>query len=448
MFSFFIAICVLISCVLPMGPTAIEAISTLGELTNPEIVFEVKQSSVLELKNLELIMNDYGTKIIADEENVSSNKFPDKYTKIITDANGLVKGTKASLNYNVALNDGSAANLAIKQDGGYTYVNTDGVKQLLAITPESSKFNLSAANNAIGRVGTDYIAINNPEEMSTEEKISVLGGINVFMSGIGDNGLLTKTNDGYIYTLEFSKLPTVFDSVFDKVISTDPFKQMVEGEEPSTIAEMKNGMKSVIVELSEKLNGSFVYAEFKKANDSYSLNINMMIFYNGTNVATYQQESIITKTNLSDFDTGIAGHPTIAYDVVEDYYYIDLAKQSLVDEMYITWTANSEYTSDSFTVDYMNNDGYQFDRNFDMVYKDGRIYLPLRTTCETFNENVEWDSVNSKAYVVRGNDKIDMTGMIVNGKTYVMIRDFETNLGYYLDYQGEDGYHNVTLKKI
>ena len=77
---------------------------------------------------------------------------------------------------------------------------------------------------------------------------------------------------------------------------------------------------------------------------------------------------------------------------------------------------------------------------------DGSIYLPLRYICETFGEEVEWDAVNREAYIVRGAEKIDMTGTIIDCATMVKVRDFE-KLGYKIGYEQVDGYSTATIEK-
>jgi len=74
---------------------------------------------------------------------------------------------------------------------------------------------------------------------------------------------------------------------------------------------------------------------------------------------------------------------------------------------------------------------------YDFHNIDGSMYLPMRRICERFGEVVDWDAVNGKAYVVRGEEKIDMTGVIIGDKTFIKIRDFE-KLGYLVDYQVDE----------
>ena len=70
---------------------------------------------------------------------------------------------------------------------------------------------------------------------------------------------------------------------------------------------------------------------------------------------------------------------------------------------------------------------------YDFHNIDGRMYLPMRKICERLGELVDWDPVLGRAYVVRGENKIDMTGVLVDGTTFIKIRDFE-KLGYLVDY--------------
>ncbi len=75
----------------------------------------------------------------------------------------------------------------------------------------------------------------------------------------------------------------------------------------------------------------------------------------------------------------------------------------------------------------------------DVVMIDGSTYLPLRQISEACGLDVEWDDAERKAYVITENGKVDMTGIIIDDKTYVKVRDFE-KLGVTVDYS-EDVYY-------
>lgn len=70
---------------------------------------------------------------------------------------------------------------------------------------------------------------------------------------------------------------------------------------------------------------------------------------------------------------------------------------------------------------------------------DNSVYLPLRRIMENAGYEVSWDGEARKAYVTVDGEKIEMTGVIVNDRTFVKIRDFE-KLGATVDYS-EDFYY-------
>ena len=56
---------------------------------------------------------------------------------------------------------------------------------------------------------------------------------------------------------------------------------------------------------------------------------------------------------------------------------------------------------------------------------DDRIYVPMRTIAEGLGYEVQWDSENEKAYVLDGDNRIDMSGFVREDTTYIKVRDFE-----------------------
>lgn len=73
---------------------------------------------------------------------------------------------------------------------------------------------------------------------------------------------------------------------------------------------------------------------------------------------------------------------------------------------------------------------------------EDHLYLPLRQIGELLNEEVGWDSELSQAYVARHNIPINMTGIILEDRNYIKIRDFN-KLGYQVDWNEET--RTVTL---
>lgn len=66
--------------------------------------------------------------------------------------------------------------------------------------------------------------------------------------------------------------------------------------------------------------------------------------------------------------------------------------------------------------------------DFDMIEThliDNRTYLPLRQLAEAFDEKVIWLDSTQSALLERGDKSIKIAGTIIDGKTYIQIRDFE-----------------------
>lgn len=72
---------------------------------------------------------------------------------------------------------------------------------------------------------------------------------------------------------------------------------------------------------------------------------------------------------------------------------------------------------------------------------DGSVYLPLRQLTEHAGYEVSWDAKNYKAYVTVDGEKIEMTGKLIDSKTYVKVRDFE-KLGAKVGYSEKIHYAN------
>jgi hypothetical protein len=75
---------------------------------------------------------------------------------------------------------------------------------------------------------------------------------------------------------------------------------------------------------------------------------------------------------------------------------------------------------------------------------NNQAYLPLRLVAESMGEKVGWDETSQQAYVERNGQRIIMTGMIVDDKTLIKSRDFES-LGYKISWN--DSTRTVTIEK-
>lgn len=79
---------------------------------------------------------------------------------------------------------------------------------------------------------------------------------------------------------------------------------------------------------------------------------------------------------------------------------------------------------------------------------DGATYLQLRKVAETLNEQVGWDPALRSAYVVKADGtRINMTGMILNGSTYIKIRDFNA-LSYQISWDAATKTVTIVKKNL
>ena len=61
---------------------------------------------------------------------------------------------------------------------------------------------------------------------------------------------------------------------------------------------------------------------------------------------------------------------------------------------------------------------------------ENQTYLPMRQITQLFGETVGWDAASNQSYILRGNKKIYLSGIIIEGNTYIKTREFSK-----LDYE-------------
>ncbi|WP_026476924.1 copper amine oxidase N-terminal domain-containing protein [Alkaliphilus transvaalensis] len=79
-------------------------------------------------------------------------------------------------------------------------------------------------------------------------------------------------------------------------------------------------------------------------------------------------------------------------------------------------------------------DGYE--GTIDIHVSDNTTYLPLRAIGEILNEDVSWNNDKKVPFVTKGDTVIELTGIVVEGRSYIKVRDFE-KLGYIVDWVPE-----------
>ena len=126
--------------------------------------------------------------------------------------------------------------------------------------------------------------------------------------------------------------------------------------------------------------------------------------------------------------------------------FTDRTRLDFNEYLALSWDKNSAVTDYTYNKTAVN-------RQCGNLMIDDRIYLPLRQICEDCGFTVSWDDEQKKAYVTATlwdyydstttanipmtTITADMSGTIVNDRTYVKIRDFE-KLGFAIDYYEQD----------
>jgi hypothetical protein len=182
--------------------------------------------------------------------------------------------------------------------------------------------------------------------------------------------------------------------------------------------EQINELQTEILNSQEDLNlfegVTFEYALKEKSSNTFDINVAMMMDFDSLGIgetfgSTIESQSTIR--SIPAFNINIPTANVISFTELE---------QRLSKTM--------EIAVDQKICIYKDRKGEKQEQ-IEALIIDNYTYLPLRQIASTFNEEVEWDAAESRAYVNRSGLKIDMTGTLINNRTFIKIRDFE-KLGY------------------
>ena len=371
------------------------------------------------------------------------------------------------------------------------YIEKDIIKSILS-SDETAGY-LKTFDEELS--GIEYITISTedlslddaPIQQTMDIKDEIPEILKEIFNGL-ETGAITKTNSGYVVEISDKNLIKIIDTfvdfidnnkekIYDTVLNAlDTHYDMLKGldlpekeelfEEINKIytkdvvcSEISETIKTykeqareeIIAELEEFKDSAYTQTLFKNQSQytiKEDLKINYPIYSYFPDPDTGEMPPVRTETVKFNGVTNIEAVKTINKKAItpENTLDINLAQEK-VDAKYtknypvvsvqIIWT-EPEYGASIYTVNSEHVDSFDYS---DIYLKDDRIYLPLRQIAEHFGETVEWDAENSKAYVVRDNEKIDMTGIIIEDRTMIKVRDFE-KLGYKIDYNF-NGYENV-----
>jgi hypothetical protein len=207
-------------------------------------------------------------------------------------------------------------------------------------------------------------------------------------------------------------------------------KQLCQGYISMGIAEVERDKATMLEEIKEMRTELYEDEDFNKILDGiyckYSIEKKGNQLYEDTAKITINIEENDAKIGM-DIDVldkikGIAPF-TIEVPTAQVMTYTEyLAK--------VGKTIKIEVDHGYYTFKHGFNSDFSF---IDVKIIENRTYLPMRKVAETFGEQVTWDSTAAKAYVIKNGNNIDMTGTIIDDRTYIKIRDFE-KIGYKVDW--------------
>ncbi len=291
-----------------------------------------------------------------------------------------------------------------------------------------------------------------------------------------DSKLITKTSNGYTVELTAESAVTfverlvkyisenkklVFDETIkylEKIYAAIEIEGMEGSVEAAEVMAEFEGMREDFYagidevaaylekgeqkEIVEMLDRSYIKNELYKKGSVYGQNIEGELVFDGIIAGNIKSKSEMTAKTIK---IGSVAGKTITIEELEDLYNVLENKYNPVETIEVSWYSWYEPGDEAEVSKYRADGKYSWGYQSYVILEE-RVYLPLRYIGETFGEDVQWDNEGRKAYVVRGSEKIDMTGVLVDGKTMVKVRDFE-KLGYKIDFVQDEDWSMATIEK-
>lgn len=189
------------------------------------------------------------------------------------------------------------------------------------------------------------------------------------------------------------------------------------------------------------MNSEYGFEVEKVSDTSYNSNSYIDLNYKGNDLAyitTTETDNKLDQLEKKDYNSYV-----ISYEneiIIDEDFDKWLDENHPVKSANITWSKGDEYCS----ISYIRDENYS-ERSYTLLMNiDDYIYVPMRKLVEEMGYSVGWDEQNKKAYVINGNDRFDMTTVMVGDTTYIKVRDLE-KMGIKVDYQ-EDGTGTGTIK--
>lgn len=274
----------------------------------------------------------------------------------------------------------------------------------------------------------------------------------VSLSDFGNQGVTISADGEQLLNLGLQVLQYTsenIDSIFDEtkdlynyygIKASEEDKESVRYMCSSLINEIGNIKKAETDEYKE------MFENIKYSNVSYSVDKDDVTnAYNqkvSLSIAPKNEEVLKAEINVDtgEYDGDIWTLPDNAKVVSSDEINISNIKPYTCEIVWDATTLQDNYGSTE--IHSIFDDKYTSNISSTVKIIDDRAYLPLREVCENLGYSVDWDG--SRAWVSDGFNMYDMTGTIINDRTYIKVRDFE-KLGVVVEYVEDDTSRIVKL---
>lgn len=205
-------------------------------------------------------------------------------------------------------------------------------------------------------------------------------------------------------------------------------------------------LKEIVKEQSVAtvLNSFSCEGQIKKITDGYHSTAQYAVTHKGKNVAKVTTDST-TKKSAVQITVPKGG---ITLDDLQDKMTKLENKYNPVTGVTMTWGWDGD--NENADLQATRKDAAFFGNDYDyteLIVKNGRAYLPLRAICDMLGENVGWENATKTPYVMQNGKRVDMKGLLQDGRAFVGVRTFE-KLGYTVTYTPlEDGVKTVEIAK-
>lgn len=239
------------------------------------------------------------------------------------------------------------------------------------------------------------------------------------------------------FTVEFSE---IMNNMYPNEADDSDLSEQLKLPTVDEVKEMQAQFNSLVNDKSFDplkdllMNSEYGFYVEKVSDTSYNSNSYIDLNYKGNDLADItatETDNKLDQLEKKDYNSYVLSYENET--IIDEDFDKWLDENHPVKSANITWNKGDEYCF----ISYIRDESY-IDRSYAMLINiDDYIYVPMRKLVEGMGYSVEWDEQNKKAYVMNGNDRFDMTTVMIGDITFIKVRDLE-KMGLRVDYQ-EDG---------